>query len=98
VPTFERTPRFAEDWLRLSPSQRAAFHEARRQLVADLVAGRRPRKGLRVKRFQGIAGGFELTWSADGRALWKYGSEVPGKPAPHVVWLRIGTHDIYKSR
>ncbi|WP_261562666.1 hypothetical protein [Frankia tisae] len=41
---------------------------------------------------------FELRWAKDGRALWEYGSPVPSHDGPHVRWLRIGTHDIYKSR
>ncbi|WP_446040781.1 hypothetical protein [Streptomyces sp. SID1121] len=43
------------------------------------------------------AGIYELTWSMGtgpaGRATWQYGAEIhPGNP--HVIWRRIGTHDI----
>jgi hypothetical protein len=50
---------------------------------------------LRVKRVQGHPGVWEITWAADGRATFSYGSEViPGHP--HVIWRRIGTHDIFQ--
>lgn len=43
--------------------------------------------------YQGAEGVFELTWAPDGRALFRRGDPVrPGEP--HIVWLRIGTHDI----
>jgi hypothetical protein len=36
---------------------------------------------------------FEMTWDNDGRATFSYGAgRVPGQP--HVIWRRIGTHDI----
>jgi len=34
-----------------------------------------------------------MTWAPDGRALFRYGDPVR-EGEPHVVWLRIGTHDI----
>jgi anaerobic glycerol-3-phosphate dehydrogenase len=38
---------------------------------------------------------WELTWAADGRATWQYGPEQrPGEP--HVIWRRIGGHEIFK--
>ncbi len=51
--------------------------------------------GLRVKRVQGTDADFEMTWAPDGRAMFRYGVEMsPGDP--HIVWLRIGTHDIFE--
>lgn len=39
---------------------------------------------------------MEMTWADDGRALWTFGDEtVAGKR--HVVWLRVGTHSIFKG-
>ena len=50
---------------------------------------------LRVKRVQGHPGVWEITWAADGRATFSYGAEViPGHP--HIIWRRIGTHDIFR--
>ncbi len=61
--------------------------------MADLRAGRF-RRGLRVKAVQGAAGIFEMTWAPDGRATFQYGEERrPGDR--HVIWRRIGTHDVF---
>ena len=61
--------------------------------MADLRAGRF-RRGLRVKDVQGAAGIFEMTWAPDGRATFQYGEERrPGDR--HVIWRRIGTHDVF---
>jgi hypothetical protein len=97
VPTWETDPRFDAEWRRLSPAQRAAFHAARLALLACLVAGRRPDPRLGVKRLKSSDDLWELRWAADGRALWKYGPQVPGRTGPHIVWVRIGTHDIYNG-
>ncbi|MCX5078711.1 hypothetical protein OHA84_00755 [Streptomyces sp. NBC_00513] len=50
-----------------------------------------------MKNVSGFPGIYELTWSMGtgtaGRATWQYGAALyPG--APHVIWRRIGTHDI----
>jgi hypothetical protein len=50
---------------------------------------------LRVKRVQGEAGVWEITWAPDGRATFAYGPEVLAGQ-PHIVWRRIGTHDIFR--
>ncbi len=35
-----------------------------------------------------------MTWAPDGRATFRYGPEqVEGEP--HVIWRRIGDHDIF---
>ncbi len=61
--------------------------------MADLRAGRF-RRGLRVKDVQGAAGIFEMTWAPDGRATFQSGEERrPG--GRHVIWRRIGTHDVF---
>ena len=66
------------------------------QFVEDLQRGRTFRKGLRVKGIQGAAGIFEMTWAADGRATFEYGSEVT-EGETHVVWRRVGTHAVFKQ-
>jgi hypothetical protein len=63
------------------------------QFIADLSTGT-SRPALRVKRVQGYAGVWEMSWAADGRATFEYGEQVPGEP--HVIWRRIGTHDIFR--
>lgn len=93
MPTFAQTDRFRRDFANLTAEQRAAFRAAAAKFVVDLEAGSF-RPGLRVKGVQGAAGVFEMTWADDGRATFEYGSAVREGEA-HVVWRRIGTHDIF---
>jgi hypothetical protein len=73
--------------------QRGRFLRVRDLFIEDLRAGCGFRRSLRVKGLRGAPGVFELSWAADGRALFRYGeSEKDGEP--HIVWLRIGTHEI----
>ncbi|MGF1344521.1 hypothetical protein ACQSMD_31165 [Streptomyces flavovirens] len=97
MPTYETTPRFTTDLDRLTPEQRHRFRRTVAAFVEDLRAGGRFRAGLRVKRVQRASGIYELTWSMGtgpaGRATWEYGtSKLPGER--HIIWRRIGTHDI----
>ncbi|MEV6750069.1 hypothetical protein ACFVZJ_25620 [Streptomyces sp. NPDC058322] len=67
--------------------------------VHDLRTEGRFRAGLRVKHVSGFPGIYELTWSMGtgpaGRATWSYGPEQ--KRGAHIIWRRIGTHDILTS-
>ncbi|POG43050.1 hypothetical protein BV881_33980 [Streptomyces sp. ZL-24] len=97
MPTYEALPRFTTDLDRLTPEQRYRFRRTVAAFVDDLRTGRQFRPGLRVKRVQRASGIYELTWSMGtgpaGRATFEYRVEVrPG--TPHVIWRRIGTHDI----
>lgn len=96
MPTFQWLPRFGADCDDLTPAQQAAFLVAVVLFVEDLQAGRRFRKGLRVKGVKGAPGVFEMTWAPDGRATFRYGEPVR-EGEPHIVWRRIGTHDIFKQ-
>jgi hypothetical protein len=49
--------------------------------------------GLRVKRVQGTEGVWEITFAQDGRATFAYGAEVRSGEV-HVIWRRVGTHDV----
>lgn len=93
MPTFETTARFEKDWADLDPADRTRFRKAVRHFIADLERGAF-RPGLRVKRVQGTAGVFEMTFARDGRATWQYGDEVE-QGQPHIMWRRIGTHDVF---
>jgi len=92
LPTYETTERFRHEYGRLTREQRAAFQRAVERFVADLEGGHF-RAGLRVKGILGMPGCFEMTWDADGRAIFTYSPEVrPGEA--HVIWLAIGSHAI----
>ncbi|MFJ3128007.1 hypothetical protein ACIPJO_34540 [Streptomyces sp. NPDC086993] len=95
MPTYETLPRFTADLDRLTPEQRRRFRQAVTAFVHDLRAGGRFRAGLRIKRVRCAPGVYELTWSGGGRATWSYGTErIQGA---HIIWRRIGTHDIFTS-
>jgi hypothetical protein len=95
VPTFETVGRFMRDYAALTRVQQDAFREARKQFVEDLQSGQGFRVGLRVKGVQGAPGVYEMTWANDGRATWQYGPARRAGEA-HVIWRRIGTHEIFK--
>lgn len=97
MPTYEvRRAAFA-DYRRLSREQRRAFRRALEQFVLALRASppEFPR-GLRIKGVEGHPGVFELTFAPDGRATFEYGSEKQ-RGEPHIVWRRIGSHDIFRA-
>ena len=96
MPTFAWLARFGADFGRLTPAQQAAFLVAVAQFVEDLRTGGQFRKGLRVKGIKGAAGVFEMTWADDGRATFQYGDPMT-EGEPHVIWRRIGTHDIFNQ-
>jgi hypothetical protein len=94
VPTFERGPAFLRDLRGLNRAQRLAVRAALADFIADADSDVF-RPSLRVKRFQSRRGVWEMTWAGDGRALFEYGEPVrPGQP--HIVWLRIGSHEIFE--
>ncbi len=95
MPTFERLDPFREQFERLTEEQKSAFRKAVRKFVEDLVRGHF-RKGLRVKRVQGREGVWEMTWAPDGRATFEFGQSVRNGE-PHVIWRRIGGHEIFHN-
>ncbi len=96
MPPFVWLARFGADFDRLTPAQQAAFLAAVAQFVEDLREGGQFRKGLRVNGVQGASGVFEMTWADDGRATFQYGDAVR-EGEPHVIWRRVGTHDIFRQ-
>jgi len=92
VPTNGWTAAFGPDHRRLSGEQRKAFAVAVGKLVEGLERGS-IRKGLRVKGVQTAPGIFELTWAPDGRATFEFGEPVR-EDDPHIIWRRIGTHNV----
>jgi hypothetical protein len=95
MPTYFATPRFYREFRKLTAEQQALFMAAIAKFVEDLKTGRF-RKSLRIKRCQGHKNVWELSWAPDGRALYKYGAEAL-RGEPHVIWLRIGGHEIFES-
>lgn len=96
MPTYAWLARFRSDFLPLNPELQTAFIAAVRQFLEDLsTEDRTIRKGLRVKGVQGANGVFEMTFAPDGRATFSYGDEVTAGE-PHIVWRRVGTHDVFK--
>jgi hypothetical protein len=96
LPTFGWLPRFRDEFSQLTPAQQAVFLAAVAQFVEDLRRGGRFRKGLRVKGVKGSPGIFEMTWAPDGRATFRYG-QATRPDEPHIVWRRVGTHEIFKQ-
>ena len=94
MPTWDKTERFQKDWAELGTGEREAFRAAVVKMVEDLRAGRGFRKGLRIKGVKQADGVYEMTWASDGRATFQYGSpRAPGEA--HIIWRRIGTHEIF---
>jgi hypothetical protein len=92
-PTYAASTGFAREFTRLSREQDRAFRQALAKLVDAFRDGREPPRSLRVKRVQGTKDIWELSYSGDGRATFRYGDEVkPGET--HVEWLRVGGHEI----
>lgn len=92
-PTYELHPGFAREFARMPREQRRAFQTAVEKLVAALNGGGEPPNSLRVKRVQGTRDVWEMSYSGDGRATFRYGAEVkPGET--HIEWLRVGGHEI----
>ncbi|MFK3734730.1 hypothetical protein ACI2LJ_31200 [Streptomyces sp. NPDC088090] len=46
-----------------------------------------------MKGVRSAVGVFELSWDGNGRATWQYGPELV-QGVQHVIWRRIGAHDI----
>lgn len=95
MPTYDRTASFIRDYEALDPEQRAAFRRAVVRFIEDLPTGRF-RKGLRVKGIKGAPGLFEMTWADNGRATFEYGDQL-SEGEPHIIWRRIGTHDVFDA-
>jgi hypothetical protein len=86
-----------KDYRALSKSEKSLVKAALVKFIADLEAGHF-RRSLRVKGIQGAPGIFEMTWADDGRTTFQYGAPVEGhENEPHVIWRRIGRHDIFGS-
>lgn len=95
MPTFDVTEVFRKALASLEQLERARFQNAVAAFVEDLRNKRGFRPGLRVKGVKGAAGVYEMTWAPDGRATFEHGQELRSGQ-PHIVWRRVGTHDILR--
>lgn len=95
MPTHEELAQFMREFSALTPAQQKQFLKAVAKMVNDMRAGRDFRPSLRIKGVEGHAGVFEVTWAGDGRATFNYGAERRSGE-PHIVWRRIGGHEILK--
>jgi hypothetical protein len=96
MPAFQVTRRFERDWKQLTSESRARFQPViAGPFVPDLARGVF-RAGLRVNGVQAGPGVSAMTGAPDGRATFSY---RPGQQAgePHVIWRRIGTHEIFRE-
>lgn len=91
MPTFESLAAFQRQFAKLDAEQRAAFRRAVAEFVANLKAGEGFSPELRVYRLVNTEI-WSLTWAKDGRALFRYGSQVV-QGETHIIWEAIGTHD-----
>lgn len=94
MPTYDVTETFRKDHASLDHLDRERFQRAVTAFIADLKGRQGFRPGLRVKGVQGARGVFEMTWAPDGRATFEYGEELREGEA-HIVWRRVGTHDVF---
>ncbi|MGH2409666.1 MAG: hypothetical protein ACRDGS_04760 [Chloroflexota bacterium] len=88
--------RFLAEYERLSPEDQDAFQAAIRRFVAALRASRAPDPGLGIRQMTNHPGIYEFHFSRRGGATFHYGSEDRGKEA-HVVYRRVGGHEIYRQ-
>jgi len=93
MPTHEEWAQFLREFAGLTLQEQTRFLTAVRKMVTDLRTGKGFRSGLRVKRVQGHADVYEMTWAPDGRATFNYGADRRVGER-HIVWRRIGGHDI----
>ena len=95
MPTHDELAQFLREFSKLTQADQDLFIDAMKLMVEDLRQRAPFRPSLRIKTVQGHPGVFEMTWAGDGRATFHYGQlRRPGEA--HIIWRRIGRHDILK--
>src|ERR1700677_4790394 len=91
MPTYDFLAAFVNDWVKLTPAQRAMLLRAVVIFIAYLKAGGGFSPDLRMHKLANTAI-WSLSWAKDGRALFRFGKAItPGET--HIIWEAIGTHD-----
>jgi hypothetical protein len=94
VPTFDRLALFKREYRKLTPEQKARFRIAVAKLVVALSQAPPSLPGdPLVHPLAGHRGVYELRFAPDGRATFTFGAPVR-RSEPHVIWRRIGGHDV----
>jgi len=97
MPTFDRLALFKREYRRLTPEQQARFRAAVAKLVAALKQTPPALLGdPLVHPLAGHRGVYELRFAPDGRATFTFGAAVR-EGQPHIIWRRIGTHDVLRE-
>ncbi len=95
MPTYAVEEQFGRDFRAMARSRQLAFLWARNRFIEGLRS-RQLHPALRVKRVVRHAGVWEMTRAPDGRATFSYGAEIISGQ-PHIIWRRMGTHDIFRQ-
>ena len=92
MPTWKATIRFRREFEKLAPAQQAAFHAA----VGLFVEGLRTGKVSPSLRLHKVTHThlWSISWAKDGRATFEFRTG-PVEGEVHVLWRRIGGHEIY---
>lgn len=94
MPAFDRLALFKRECRRLTPEQKARFKIAVAKLVAALKQTPPGLPGDPLARpLAGHHGLYELRFAPNGRATFMFGAPVRGDQ-PHVIWRRIGGHEV----
>lgn len=94
MPTFDRLALFKREYGRLTPEQRERFKIAVAKLVAALKQTPPVLPGdPLVHPLAGHHGVYELRFAPNGRATFTFGPSVRAGQ-PHIIWRRIGGHEV----
>ena len=96
MPTFQVTRRSERDRKQFAPDSRARFQRVVTGQFAPGLARSVFRAGSRINGAQAAPDMSEMTWAQDGRATFSHRPEQQAGE-PHLIWRRLGTHDIYRE-
>ncbi|HEX8036442.1 MAG TPA: hypothetical protein VF510_21475 [Ktedonobacterales bacterium] len=97
MPTHDEFEQFLREYRAMPKQGRALFRKAVAHMNEDMKAGRPFCKSLRISALSEYSNIYEMTWDMpNGRATFMYGSpQLPREP--HIIWRRIGGHEIYDN-